>query len=135
MNKLSKSNKGFTLVELIVVIAILAVLAVIAVVAFTGLQSGAQSARNHADAVRVADHLNLHESLGGLRGLPADVASADGTSNARRNHLGAAGHTSSSIDTVGGASITITVDGSGFLTYLLPPAAATDIWTAVIPTS
>ena len=71
-----KSNKGFTLVELIVVIAILAVLAVGAVVAYTNIASQAEEAALRADAVTVVKALNTYNALG-ANGLPITSAGTD----------------------------------------------------------
>jgi prepilin-type N-terminal cleavage/methylation domain-containing protein len=57
-----KSNKGFTLVELIVVIGVLALLAVGAVLAFTNVQRNARIAAANSDAARLADALNTFNS-------------------------------------------------------------------------
>jgi len=64
MKKINKkSNKGFTLVELIVVIAILAVLAVGAVLAYQNIAAQATQAALRADAISVAKALNLYNGF------------------------------------------------------------------------
>jgi len=55
---MKKSNKGFTLVELIVVIAVLALLAVGAVMAIIGVQNNARNSTARSMATGLADHLN-----------------------------------------------------------------------------
>lgn len=54
-----KSNKGFTLVELIVVIAILMILAVVGVMSFGGIMDSANEANERADARNLAQQLNM----------------------------------------------------------------------------
>ena len=62
-NKKRKSNKGFTLVELIVVIAILAVLAVGAVLAYSNIATHAEQAALRADTAAVIRALNTFNAL------------------------------------------------------------------------
>ena len=59
----NKSNKGFTLVELIVVIGIIGILSVVAIVAFGGIQDSAQRAVIQATANQVVSQLNLFNGL------------------------------------------------------------------------
>ena len=59
----NKSNKGFTLVELIVVIGIIGILSVVAIVAFDGIQASAQRAVIQATANQVVSQFNLFNGL------------------------------------------------------------------------
>lgn len=59
-----KSNKGFTLVELIVVIAVIAILAVLAAVAFMNVRDNAETAAVNAEANRIVAYIDLAESVG-----------------------------------------------------------------------
>lgn len=74
-----KSNKGFTLVELIVVIAVLALLAIVAVVAFRNVQQSARQETAAANANSLARHLNLFNSVGPLS---ATVVAVESTATA-----------------------------------------------------
>ena len=58
-----KSNKGFTLVELIVVIAILVLLSTLAVNAFSGIMEQARIAQDRQAAAVVASSLNTFNSI------------------------------------------------------------------------
>jgi prepilin-type N-terminal cleavage/methylation domain-containing protein len=58
-----KTNKGFTMVELIVVIAVLLILAVIAVVVFSGIIENARRATIISDANTIARNLNTANSI------------------------------------------------------------------------
>jgi len=58
-----KSNKGFTLVELIVVIAILLLLSTLAVNAFSGIMDQARIAQDRQAAAVVASALNTFNSI------------------------------------------------------------------------
>ncbi|MCL1935111.1 MAG: type II secretion system GspH family protein [Defluviitaleaceae bacterium] len=58
-----KSNKGFTLIELIAVIAILLVISVLAVVNLGNLTGGAENAAVIADARALVSQMNMSNSL------------------------------------------------------------------------
>ena len=58
-----KSNKGFTLVELIVVITILLILSVLATSAFSGVMGQAREASHRADAAALVRQINMFNSL------------------------------------------------------------------------
>ena len=58
-----KSNKGFTLVELIVVIAILVLLSTLAVNAFSGIMEQARLAQDRQAAAVVANALNTFNAV------------------------------------------------------------------------
>ena len=81
-----KSNKGFTLVELIVVIAILALLSTLAINAFSGIMEQATRAQERQAAAVVASSLNTFNSIarndtftiGAAEGVAAPALSVPG---------------------------------------------------------
>jgi prepilin-type N-terminal cleavage/methylation domain-containing protein len=62
MKKSLRSNKGFSMVELIVVISVIAVLAVLSSVAYRNVQINARRAALQADVTALAGILNSHNT-------------------------------------------------------------------------
>ena len=92
---LPKTQKGFTLVELLVVIAIIAILAVVGVTIFSGTQKNARDARRRADIDAIA--AALESSKGTAANYPnlgttmfASGAIPDDTGNATAEYCAAA---------------------------------------------
>ena len=58
MNLRAKSQKGFTIVELLIVIVVIAILAAISIVAYTGVQENARATQRLSNAQTVIDAAN-----------------------------------------------------------------------------
>ncbi len=65
MNLRAKSQKGFTIVELLIVIVVIAILAAISIVAYTGVQENARNTQRAANAKAVIDAANAYNAENG----------------------------------------------------------------------
>ena len=78
MNLRTKSQKGFTIVELLIVIVVIAILAAISIVAYTGVQNNARNTARAADAKVVVDAINAYYADKGVwPGATLGAAPAD----------------------------------------------------------
>ncbi|RRJ85700.1 prepilin-type N-terminal cleavage/methylation domain-containing protein [Gulosibacter macacae] len=67
----SRSNRGFTIVELLIVIVVIAILAAISIVAYTGIQSRAHDTRLLAESRQIETKLQEHAVVEGSLGVEA----------------------------------------------------------------
>ena len=65
MKAWARTQKGFTIVELLIVIVVIAILAAITIVAFTGIQTRAFNGRVQADMKNVEKLVKAYNSLNG----------------------------------------------------------------------
>ena len=65
MNLRAKSQKGFTIVELLIVIVVIAILAAISIVAYTGVQENARNTQRLSNAQTVIDAANAYNAENG----------------------------------------------------------------------
>ena len=75
MNLRTKSQKGFTIVELLIVIVVIAILAAISIVAYTGVQNNARLTQYQADAKTVIDAANAYNAEHGTFPTHAQLGS------------------------------------------------------------
>lgn len=64
--KITKTQKGFTLVELLVVVAIMAILATVAATIFSSTQSRARDGKRQADVSAIAKALEANKTSGSV---------------------------------------------------------------------
>ena len=65
MNLRTKSQKGFTIVELLIVIVVIAILAAISIVAYTGIQNNARKSAAASAAASVRDAAEAYNGSNG----------------------------------------------------------------------
>lgn len=85
MNLRAKSQKGFTIVELLIVIVVIAILAAISIVAFTGVQQRARDTQRAANAKTVSDAFSAYNADKGY--WPGNAAGASVTTTGVQDAL------------------------------------------------
>jgi prepilin-type N-terminal cleavage/methylation domain-containing protein len=79
MNLRAKSQKGFTIVELLIVIVVIAILAAISIVAYTGVQENARNTQRVANAKSVVDAANAYYAEKGTWPTVAQISATTNT--------------------------------------------------------
>lgn len=75
----SRSDRGFTIVELLIVIVVIAILAAVSIVAYTGIQGRARDAQRMQDMATITKALELYKvSNGEYPPTPSSTPSAGG---------------------------------------------------------
>jgi prepilin-type N-terminal cleavage/methylation domain-containing protein len=72
-----KTQRGFTIVELLIVIVVIAVLAAITVVAYSGVQSRAKNSQYQADVATIVKKTELYPHASGTGSYPLTSAGPD----------------------------------------------------------
>ena len=100
IQKMQKSNKGFTLIELMIVVAIIGILAAIAIPNFIRFQLKSKSSEGKVNlaAIRTAEEGYMAEFGNYIAASASPAASAVGSSKVAFNDTGAAG---ANFDTLG----------------------------------
>lgn len=65
LNNIKKSNKGFTIVELLIVVVVIAILAAISIVSYQGIQARSRNSAAAAAASQVVTKLEAYKAVQG----------------------------------------------------------------------
>lgn len=83
-----KTQRGFTIVELLVVIVVIAVLAAITVVAYNGVQNRAKNSQYQTDVATIAKKSELYPHASGTGSYPLVSAGPDLPSDSPQTNAG-----------------------------------------------
>lgn len=107
-----KSQKGFTIVELLIVIVVIGILAALVLNTFAGVQKRARDTERQTDVTALSTQLEVYYNDNGKYPLLADVTTAN-LKGIDAGALSAPGQSGSSLT----ATATPTKDQYGYITY------------------